>query len=127
MHRVIAGDRHAAQDRLGLAGGRRLAVLQRVADDLVVELGVQPILVQPDAGAAMRALGEGRAEAHIDVGMTCALGVLERDQKSAVMRLVFAEIDAAPGVHVDRAIGRHGKLAGMTDLVGEDGGAESLG
>ena len=52
MHGVIAGNRHAAQDRLGLARRRHLAVLQPVANNLVVDLGVEPILVEPDAGAA---------------------------------------------------------------------------
>ena len=74
---MIAGNRHATQDGVRLAGRRRLAVLQRIAHDLVVDLRVKPILVEPNAGAAMGALREGRAKAHIHIRMTRALGVLE--------------------------------------------------
>ena len=126
-HRVIAGDRHAAHNRLGLARRRRLAVLQFVANDLVVDLRVEPILVEPDTSAAVRALGEGRTEADIDVSLARAFRVLESDQKAALVRRVVAVIDATPGVDIDGAVGRHRKLAGVTDLVGKDGRAESAG
>ena len=125
MHRVIAGDRHAAQNRLGLARRRNLAVLQFVANDLVVDLGVEPILVEPDAGAAVRALREGRTEADIDVSLARAFRIFESDQEAALVRRVVAVIDAAPGVDIDGAVGRHRKLAGVTDLVGKDCRAES--
>ena len=127
MHRVIAGDRYAAHNRLGFTRWRHLAVLQFVANDLVVDLRVEPILVEPDTGAAMRAIGEGRTEADVDVSLARAFRILERDQKTALVRGVVVVIDAAPGVDIDSAVRRHRKLAGVTDLVGKDCRAESAG
>ena len=72
----------------------------------------------------MSALGESRPEAHIHIRMTRAFGVLESNQKPAVMRLVVAVIDAAPSVHIDGAVWCHGELAGVADLVGKDGRAK---
>ena len=109
----------------GLPVGAASPSFSSVAHDLVVDLGIEPILVEPDAGAAVSALGEGRAEAHIHIGVARAFGVLERDQKPAVMRRVVAVIDAAPSVDIDGAVGRHRELARVTDLVGKDGRAES--
>ncbi len=41
---MIAGDRYAAHNRLGLTGRRYLAVFQFVANDLVVDLRVSQFL-----------------------------------------------------------------------------------
>ena len=79
---MIAGDRYAAQNRLGLTRRRHFALLQLVANDLVVDLGIKPILVEPDAGTAVRALREGRAEADVHIGLARAFRVLESDQKT---------------------------------------------
>ena len=110
----------------GLPVGASLAVLQLVANDLVVDLGVEPILVEPDARAAVGALRDGRAKADVHVGLACAFRVLERDQESARRRRVVAVIDAAPGVDVNGAVGRHGELTCVTNLVGKDRRAESV-
>src|SRR5215831_112909 len=83
MHRMVAVKGHSAQDRLGLARGLRLTILELVADDLVVNLGIEPILVEPDTGAAVSALREGWTEAHVNVGLAASFRVLECDQKSA--------------------------------------------
>ena len=123
---MIAGNRHAAQDGLGLARGRHLALLQLVANDLVVDLGVKPILVEPDARAAMRAFREGRAKSFVHIGIARCLGVLERDEKATLMWRVVVVIDATPGVDIDGAVGRHRKLPCVPDLVGKDGRAETV-
>src|SRR5690348_14920376 len=103
MHGMLAGDRHAAQDRLRLALRRHLSVLQLISNDLVVELGVEPILVEKDAGAALSAFGESRSETNVQVSMASALRVLERDQESAGVGLVIAVVAAAPGIDIDGA------------------------
>jgi hypothetical protein len=59
--------------------------------------------------------------------MTCAFRVLKRDQESAGRRRVVLVIHTAPGVHVDRAVGRHRKLAGVADLVSKDRCTEAVG
>ena len=124
---MIAGDRYAAHNRLGLTGRRYLAVFQLVANDLVVDLRVEPIFVEPDTGAAMRALREGRTEADIDVSLARAFRILESDQKTTLVRGVIAVIDATPGVDIDSAVGRHCELSGVTDFVGKYCRAESAG
>src|SRR5262245_61037157 len=94
MHRVIARKGHSTQDRLGLARGLRLTILELVADDLVVDLGIEPILVEPDTGAAVGALREGRTEAHVKVGLVGSLRVLKCDQETALARLIISVVHA---------------------------------
>src|SRR4029078_6176530 len=77
MHRVIAGNRYSTQDRLGLAGGPRLTILELITDDLVVDLGIEPILVEPNASTAMRAFGGSRTEAPVNVCMGHSIDVLK--------------------------------------------------
>ena len=56
MHRMIAGERQAGEDDLRLSVRRDAVGRQRIADDLVVLLGVEAAFVDADAGAAGRAL-----------------------------------------------------------------------
>ena len=124
---MIAGERQAGDDGFRLALGYDLIVSQRVADDAIVDLGEETALVEADAGAAMAAGRDGLAEAGDHVGMSVALGVPERDQKTARRRFIVLIIDAAPGVDVDGAVRRDGEMAGMAEIVGEDRRAEAGG
>src|SRR6476659_9174001 len=125
VHGVVAIKRHAAKDRLGLGRGCRLALLQGVANDAIVDLGIKPILVQHYARTAVGTLRNGRTKSVVHIGVACAFRVLQRDQKSAGGRPVVAEIDAAPSVDVDGAVRRDYKLTRVTDLVGKNCCAES--
>ena len=124
---MIAGDGHAAEDRLGLAGRRDLAVLQGIAHDAVVDLGVEAVLVDRDAGAAVPALGKGLTETLDLIGFPLTLISLQRDKEAAIWRRIVVVVDTAPGIHEHRAVRRHGHLARMADLVGKDRCAEALG
>jgi hypothetical protein len=83
--------------------------------------------MQRDAGAAGATLLAGLAEADVDVGAAVAIGILQGHQKPAGRRRVVAVVAAAPGVDVERPVGRDDHLAGVADIVGEYGGAKSRG
>ena len=101
-----------------LAQGRYISVLQLVAHDLVVHLGVEPTFVEPDAGAAMRTLAKGRSEVDVHLSMPCALRILERDKKSAGARPCCQ----SPSTYWrNSTIWRNRKLARASDIVGKDG------
>src|SRR6476646_7007418 len=127
MHGVVAIKRHAAKDRLGLGGGCRLALLQGVANDAIVDLGIKPILVQHYAVTAVGTLRNGLTKSVVHSGVACAFRVLQRDQKSAGGRPVVAVIHTAPGIDVDGALRRDSKLTRVTNLVRKDRRAESVG
>ena len=78
---------------------------QRIAHDAIVHFGVERAVVERDAGAAVAPFCDGLAEADGNIGLAIALGVLQRDQKSAGRGLVIAVIAAAPGVDVDDPLG----------------------
>jgi hypothetical protein len=76
MHRVVAGERHARKNFIGLAAWNYFAGLQRIADNLVLFLGIDSIIVEGDPGAARRPLRLGRAEPPNDIGPARSVGVL---------------------------------------------------
>jgi hypothetical protein len=102
---MVAGERHAGQDRLGLAVRRDLASRQRIAHDPVVHLGIDRIVVDGDPGAASGAVGYALAEALDDVGMPGCAAVLQRQQESTGWRRVVVIVAPAPGVGVDGPVG----------------------
>ena len=124
---MVAGDRHAAQDRLGFASWSKLTGFQRVANDFVVDLDIEPIAIERDARAAVYALSKTRSEAFIHISVTRAFPVLEGNHESAGWGGITAVHDTAPAVNVDRTIWCHHKLARMPQFVGKDGRAESVG
>ena len=124
---MIAGERKAGDDGLRLAFGYDLIISQGIADDAIVALSEEAAVVEADAGAAMPPSCDALAEPGDHIGMSVAPGVPKRDQKTARRRFVVVKIDTAPGVDIDGAVGRDGELAGMAEIVGEDGGAETGG
>ncbi len=124
---MVAAERHARKDHLGLAGGNPAARAERVADDLVVGLGVDEALVDGDAGAARVALSRRLAEAGDLVRLAVAVGVLQRDQEAARRGRLAHVIGAAPGVDVEGAAGGEGHVAHVAEIVGEHRGAEAGG
>src|SRR4249920_2696296 len=106
MHRMIAGKRQAGKDNLRRPvwydGIRR----QGIADDLVILFGVKGAVVEGNARAARGTLRNSVTEALDHIGAARALRVLERHQKAARWWRVIMVIAAAPGVDVERAIGR---------------------
>ena len=124
MHRVVAGERQPGYHRL--RGRRRgdAARRQGVSHDAVVGLGIDVVLVDRDAGSARVAIRLGWAEADHVVRLTVALGALKCDQEAARRGRVVVVVPATPGVDIDHAIRRHREVPGMTELVGENGGAE---
>ncbi len=125
MHRMVAAQRHAGDDHVGLAGegdaiGRDLQRFDAVID-LVIDLAV----IDPDAGAAGRAFLLAFAEALGDVRAAVIILVLQRHHEAAGRRLVVIVVNAAPGVDIHGAVGGHRHVAGMADLVGEEGGGEA--
>jgi hypothetical protein len=97
---------------------------QRVADDLVVLLGIKAAIVDADAGAAGRSLRHTVAEALDHVGAAFAVIVFERDEEAAGRRPVILIVAAAPGVDVKHAVRIERHLPGVAEIVGEHGGAE---
>ena len=65
---------------------------QRIAHDAIVDLRVDRILIQADAGAACSAALNGFTKALNHVGFSRTRLVLQSDQKSARMRRVVAVV-----------------------------------
>src|SRR6476659_4326763 len=83
MHRMIAGQWHAGQDGRRRARRRSFAALYLIADDAVIDLGVEGTVVQRDPGATMTAARHRFSESLNDVGMSVALRILEGNQETA--------------------------------------------
>jgi hypothetical protein len=64
-------------------------------------------------------LRDAVAEALDLVGMAVTLRVLERDQKTAGWHFIVVIVRAAPGVHVQNAVGAEGHLPRVAEIVGE--------
>ena len=79
-----------------------------------------------DSGATIVAVGMGRPEARLLVRPAVGIVVLQRDEKAARMHLLVLVVGAAPCVDIERSVRPHDHLAGVADIVGEDGGAEAL-
>jgi hypothetical protein len=119
MHRMIASERQAGDDDLRIFRRHYSVGRQRIADDLVVLLGVEAAFVDANAGAAGRALRLTSPEALDPIGVTAVSRMLERDQKSTGRDFVVVIIGAAPGIHIKNAVGPERHLPGMAEIVGE--------
>ena len=124
---MVAGERQAGENDLGLLVRRDGRRGQRIPDDLVVLFGIEPAMIEGDAGAARRALRDAIAKALDHIRMAVAFAILQRHQKTAGRRLVVAIIAAAPGVDVEHAVRRKHHVTGVPEIVGENGRAEALG
>src|SRR5262249_7126914 len=58
MHGVVTGKRKTRDDRLRLFSWDDFAILQRVADDSVVDLGVKRALIERESGSAVPTFGK---------------------------------------------------------------------
>jgi hypothetical protein len=124
MHWVVAGDGQSRDDHIGRCAWRDRPFRQRIANDAVIHLRVERTLVERNPGAAGTALLAGLAEANVDVGPAIAFRILERHQKSTRRRRVVAIVYAAPRIDVDHSVRGGSHLAGMADVVCENGCAE---
>jgi hypothetical protein len=127
MHEVVPGHREAGNDLFGLALRHGVAFREGEPEDRVVLLGIQRAVVQRDTRAAGGLLRHAIAEALDDLGLAVSVLVLQRDQEAALGRLVVAVVEAAPGVHVDDALGGDRQVPGVAEVVREDGRAEAGG
>src|SRR6202020_2052822 len=98
MHWMIAAQWQATDDDLRRLARHDRAFLERILEDLVIELGIQPALVNADAGSSGAAALHGCPEALIHIGFAAAGGVLQRHQESARMRRVVSKVTSRPGV-----------------------------
>jgi hypothetical protein len=120
MHRVIAAKRQAGHDGYLRAFRHDRVRGHRVLHDAIVDFGVERAIVKSDAGAAFSSGPLGLAESLVHIGFTGATLVLERDQETALMRLVVAKITARPCVHIHDVVGRDDQMPRVTDAFGED-------
>ena len=97
---------------------------QLIAHDLVVRFGIDIAVMDPDAGAAMVPVIGGRTETHDFARRPVRIGGTHRDQEPALGNRVEVVIPPAPGIRVDDAVGSHGKMARMAQMIGEDGSVE---
>jgi hypothetical protein len=97
---------------------------ERVAHDLVVELGINGVLVKGDSRAAGGAFGGPLTETHDDVGMPCTLRIFERQKEAARRRRVVVVVTAAPTIGIHRPVGSDGQMPDMPQIVGEHRRAE---
>jgi hypothetical protein len=86
---MVTGQRQAGDNGGRRCGRRDLADGELVADDAVVDLGIQTVVVERNAGAAVAAGRWSLAEALNDVGVAVSMRVLERDQEAAGRRVSF--------------------------------------
>src|ERR1700719_3461015 len=86
MHGVIATQRQSAHHDLRLLAGADGTFDQGILENLVIEFGIQPAVVDSDAGAAGPAALHRLAETLIEVRLARAMAVFERHQESARMQ-----------------------------------------
>ena len=91
-----------------------------ISHDSIVDLRIDRSFIQADSRAARSAALHGFAEALVYVGLPRARFVLQRDQESAVVRLVVAVVFARPCVHVDHAVRRNHHVPRMANAVGKN-------
>jgi hypothetical protein len=85
---MIAGQRQAGEYHLRSLLRRDAIRRQRIADDLVILLGIEAALVDVNAGAARGPLRDPIAETLDDIGTAGSIAVLERCKKAARRRFV---------------------------------------
>ena len=101
---------------------------QLIAHNAIVDLRVDRPFVETDAATAGSAGFNAVAETLDDVSFARARFILEGDQKSAGRRLISRRIVVAgPRIDVHHSVWGHHHLPGVTDLIGEYGGAKTCG
>jgi hypothetical protein len=123
---MVTGDGHARHHCFSFALGGDIVRRERVANDAIVDLGVNHPIVECDAGAAMAATRDRFTEPFDDVGAPAAILVLQRDDKPARWNGAVVVIDATPRVDVERSVRRERHLAGVADIIGENCSAETF-
>ncbi len=63
MHGMVTGERKARYDRLGFFTRNDFAIFQWIADDAIVDLGVERALIERDSGSAAPTFGNRLSEA----------------------------------------------------------------
>ena len=125
MHGMIAAQRQSGHDRHRGPIRHDRAGRKRIAQDLVIDLGVQRPVVEADAGTARAAAFHGLTEALVNVGSARPGGVLQRHEEAARMGRIVAVVAAGPRIDIDDPIRGDNHVASMADAVGEDGRAEA--
>jgi hypothetical protein len=120
MHWVVTGQRHAGQYRLRFGGWRDLARRANIADDLVVQFGIERTIEERDAGASSRAGGLVRAKALDDVRLPATSRVLQGEQKTARRWDIVVIVTAAPAVGIDDVVTADRKVTDVSEIVGKD-------
>src|SRR4029077_1532367 len=127
MHGMVSVERQARDDDLRLAPRHDRSRRERKALDAIGLFRVERVLEQSDAGAALAALCQRRAEALNHVGLAAARGVLQRHEKAARGWDLVAVVAPAPGVDVDDTSARHDQMPGMAQVIRKHRGAEAWG
>src|SRR6185437_190823 len=90
VHGMVAAQRQSRDDRFsGTQRGDRVR-RERITQNLVVEFGVNGILIEADPDPSGTATLEGGAETLDHVSFARARFILKRDQKSAFVRLFIS-------------------------------------
>src|SRR5262249_9176452 len=103
-----------------------LALFQVIAKDPVVNLSIEPMLIEGDACTAVAAFFKSLPKADVHVCFAGTFGVLQRYQKSARVRLIVAVVTTSPGTDENRPLGSTGDLASLSNVVGKNRRAEAL-
>src|SRR5262245_6819536 len=125
MHGMIATLRQTGEHSFRFALRHGIALRQRKAQHIIILLGIERAVVQRNAGTARGLLWHASTEALHHFRLAIAILVLQRDEESPIRYFVETEVLATPGVHIHRAIGAHRHVPRVTDVVGEDRGAEA--
>ena len=124
MHGMVAGQRQSRNDGFARTTRHDRAGGQRVARDAVIDLRVDRAFVHADACPARAAALHGFAKALGHIGFSRTVFILQGDEETSRVRSVVAVVPARPGIDVDHSARRHNHVAGVADIVGEDGCTE---
>src|SRR5262245_38203841 len=104
MHRMVISKREAGNYDLGRPAGCDLSCGQLVTHNAIVHLDKKPAVVERDTRAAGAALFASLAEAHGEISLAVAGGILESHQEPAWRRSVVGVVATTPGVDIDHAV-----------------------
>src|SRR5271166_6169380 len=104
MHRMVARERQSRNNRRRGIFRRDGVGGQRVADDAIVDLRIDRILVQTNPGTAFAATLDGLTEALGHVRFPRSRLVLQSYEESARVSRGVAVVRAGPSVQIERSI-----------------------